>query len=181
MTTSGLNNLHTLTALTGRDANRHRTVIIQGFEASRTTFIVGGVLAVPVLLVTAVAWSIIGYYAVLVGAGVAGAGWWLLATRSRKGLQRRTFETLLDRKRSDAGQFYMCGRVIDPELNELGTVVASTVPTPAAPSTSGLAAAAPQPVTGAAAAGPVPRPVAARAMASAAAGFDSGDLFGGSR
>lgn len=177
-----MNNLHTLTALTGRDAHQHRTIIIQGFEASRTTFIIVGVLSVPTLLVTAVAWSLIGYYAVSVGAIAFGAGWWLLATRSRRGLQRRTFETLLDKKRSDAGQFYMCGRVIDPDQFELGMVVASTVPrTGAACETTGLAAAAPQPVTGAAAAGPVPRPVSARAMASAAAGFYSGDLFGGSR
>lgn len=176
-----MHNLHTLTALTGRDAHQHRTVIIQGFEASRTTFIIMGVLSVPTLLMTAVAWSLIGYYAVLVGAVAAGAGWWLLATRSRRGLQRRTFETLLDKKRSDAGQFYMCGRVIDPELNELGTVVVSTVPRQASAKTTGPAVAAPQPVTGAAAAGPVHPPTAARAMATAAAGFDLGDLFGGSR
>lgn len=179
-----MHNLHTLTALTGRDANRHRTVIIQGFEASRTTFVVGGVLAVPVLLVTAVAWSLIGYYAVLVGAAAAGAGWWLLATNSRRGLQRRTFETLLDKKRSDAGQFYMCGRVIDPDLNELGTLVASTVPVGTVPSeTTGPAVVAPQPVTGAAAAGPVPPVTSARAMATVAATSpaDVDDLFGSHR
>lgn len=170
-----MNNLHTLTALTGRDANQHRTVVIQGFEASRTTFIIVGVLSVPTLLLTAVAWSIIDYYAVLVGAAAAGGGWWLLATQSRRGLQRRTFETLLDKKRSDAGQFYMCGRVIDPEMNELGTVVASTVPRPGPFGTTGLAVTDPQPVTGAVAAGPVPP------TGAAAPRFDAADMFGGAR
>lgn len=178
-----MHNLHTLTALTGRDAHQHRTVIIQGFEASRTTFIIVGVLSVPTLLVTAVAWNLIGYYAVSVGAVAFGAGWWLLATRSRRGLQRRTFETLLDRRRSDAGQFYMCGRVIDPDQFELGMVLASTVPVDTTPSeTTGLAAAAPQPVTGATAAGPVHPATSARAKATVAASrTDVDDLFGGHR
>ncbi len=165
-----MNNLHTLTALTGRDAARHRTVVIQGFEASRATVVTVAILALPTLLVTAVSWSLVGQYGLLVGAGVFGAGWWLIATTSRRGLQRRTFEALLDKRRSDAGQFYMCGRVIDPDLNELGVLMSATVPAPdrATTTTTGPAVSTPLPVAGQAA-GPVPPPDPVP--------FDPGDLF----
>lgn len=123
-----MHSLHTLTALTGRNSSANRTVIIQGFEARRRTLIVLAVGAVPALFITAVLWAIIGQYAVLALPAVEGLVFWLVESRTRNGLQLRTYESLLDKKRSDAGKFYLCGRVIDPELNELGTIVAAAIP-----------------------------------------------------
>jgi hypothetical protein len=123
-----MHNLHTLTALTGKNSSANRTVIIQGFEARRRTVIVLAVGAVPALFITAVLWVIIGQYAVLALPAVEGLVFWLVESRTRGGLQLRTYESLLDKKRSDAGKFYLCGRVIDPELNELGTIVAAAIP-----------------------------------------------------
>ena len=125
-----MDNLHTLTALTGRDAGANRTIIIKGFEARRRTVVVLAIGAVPALFTAVILWSFIGQYAILALPAVEGATYFLIETRSRTGMQRRTYETLLDRKRSDAGQFTMCGRVINPDLHELGTVVKASVPSP---------------------------------------------------
>ncbi len=148
-----MNNLHTLTALTGRNAGANRTIIVQGFEARRRTVGVVVLGAIPAVVVTLALWTLIGQYAILALPAVEGAVWWLVEVRSRSGLQRRTYETLMDKKRSDAGQFTMCGRVINPDLHELGTVVASSVP---ATPTTRPAAATPPPATATAAAGLVP-------------------------
>lgn len=161
-----MNNLHTLTALTGRDSNVNRTIVVQGFEARRRTVVVAAIGAVPGLLLTVILWGFIGEFAVLALPVAEGAAFWLIETRSRTGLQRRTYETLMDKKRSDAGQFYMCGRVIDPNLNELGTIMASTVaapgftPAPVTPelSDAGPAVVATLPVAQFAMAGPAPAP-----------------------
>jgi hypothetical protein len=125
-----VNNLHTLTALTGRDSGANRTIIVQGFEARRRTVVVAAIGALPALLVTAILWGFIGQYAILALPAVEGLTFWLIETRTRGGLQQRTYTSLLDKRRSDAGKFYMCGRVVDPDLNELGSVVTSSVPSP---------------------------------------------------
>lgn len=125
-----MHHLHTLTALTGRDAGANRTVIVNGFEARRQTVIVAAIGALPALLAAAVLWTLVGQFAVLAIPAVEGVTFWLLAARSRRGLQQRTYEALLDRRRSDVGRFTLCGRTIDPELNELGTLVAASVPNP---------------------------------------------------
>lgn len=166
-----MNNLHTLTALTGRDSGVNRTIILKGFEARRRTVVVAAIGALPAIIVTAIAWTVVGNYALFALPIVEGLAFWLIESRSRTGLERRTYETLLDKKRSDAGQFYMCGRVIDPDLNELGTIVASTVRS-SVPGTTEPAVAAAQPVTRLAMAGSVPGP------ASTASAFDADDLFG---
>ena len=161
-----MNNLHTLTSLTGRNAGENRTIVVQGFEARRRTVIVALIGVVPALLVTILAWTIFGQRWVVAFPIVELAVFWLVERRARDGLQRRNFETLMDRKRSDAGRFYMCGRVIDPDLHELGTVVASSVPVlDLSTTTTGLAVTVPPPVQGFVTAGPV----------------SAGDLFGGPR
>lgn len=166
----GLNNLHTLTALTGRDAGANRTVIIQGFEARRRTVVVAAIGALPALLVTVVLWGVIGSYAALALPAVEALTFWLLEVRSRTGMQRRTYEALLDRKRSDAGQFTLCGLVIDPDLHELGTVMASTVPVQ--PSTSNPAPALVSPLAAPGLAAPAP---------DRDDTFDTSDMFGDRR
>jgi hypothetical protein len=125
-----MNNLHTLTALTGRDSGANRTIIVQGFEARRRTVVVAAIGALPALLVTAILWGFVGQYAMLAVPAVEGLTFWLIETRTRGGLQQRQYTSLLDKRRSDAGKFYMCGRVVDPDLNELGSVVMSSVPSP---------------------------------------------------
>lgn len=169
----GLNNLHTLTALTGRDAGANRTVIIQGFEARRRTVVVAAIGALPALLVTVVLWGVIGSYAALALPAVEALTFWLLEVRSRTGLQRRTYEALLDRKRSDAGQFTLCGLVIDPDLHELGTVMASTVPVQR--STSSPAPAVTPPLAAPALVTTAPVPDRDDDM------FDTNDMFGDQR
>lgn len=176
-----MNNLHTLTSLTGRNAGENRTIIVKGFEARRRTVIVVLIGLIPALLVTLVLWTVFDQKALVAFPVVEMAVFWLIERRARDGLQRRNFETLVDKKRSDAGRFYMCGRVIDPDMNELGTMVASSVPVSSPSITNtGPAVAVSPPVTGPATAGPVTTPApAARVLVGA--GFDAGDMFGGPR
>lgn len=147
-----MHNLHTLTALTGRNASANRTMIVGGTEFRRQHVVIAVIGALPAIVTTVVLWSVIGQYAVLALFAVEGLTFWLLGARSRHGLQQRTFEALLDKKRSDAGKFSMCGKPIDPELNEIGTLISASVPNPFL--STGPAAGASQPVTPPLAAGP---------------------------
>jgi hypothetical protein len=125
-----VNNLHTLTALTGRDANANRTFAKAGFEARRRTVVVLAIGLFPALIATAIVWAFIGQYAAVVLPVVEGAVFWLVESRTKGGLQQKQYTALLDKRRSDSGRFYMCGQVVDPDLNELGTVVKASVANP---------------------------------------------------
>lgn len=125
-----MNNLHTLTALTGRDANANRTFAKAGFEARRRTVVVLAIGLFPALIATAIVWAFVGQYAAVVLPVVEGAVFWLVESRTKGGLQQKQYTALLDKRRSDSGRFYMCGQVVDPDLNELGTVVKASVANP---------------------------------------------------
>lgn len=116
-----------LTDITRR-SNEHRRVIVQGFDVRwRTVLIL--LVAVPAgLLLSLILWPIINTPAILACPLAVGAGFWLVEHRSRTGLQLPMYRWLLDRKSSSVGQFFMCGRRIDPARQFGATIMASTVP-----------------------------------------------------
>lgn len=125
-----MHNLYTLTALTGRDADANRTVIVFGIEARQRPMVVALAAAVPGLVMTLVLWPVLGEFAALVLPTIVLAALVLVEARVRTGLRHRTYQALLDRGRSDAGKFFLCGREIDPDQRELTILQTACVPNP---------------------------------------------------
>lgn len=116
-----------LTEITRR-STENRRVIIQGFDVRwRTVLIL--LATVPIaLLVSLVLWPIAGTPAVLAFPLVIGIGFWLIEARTRSGLQLPMYRWILDRRASSVGEFFMCGRRIEPARQFGATIMASTVP-----------------------------------------------------
>lgn len=125
-----MHNLYTLTALTGRDADANRTVVVLGIDARQRPLIVASLAAVPGLVMTLVLWPAIGEFAIFVLPMVVAAALVLVEVRVRTGLRHRTYQALLDRGRSDAGKFFLCGREIDPDQREFSVLQCASVPNP---------------------------------------------------
>lgn len=122
--------MYTLTSLTGRRAGDNRTVAIKTFEMKHATamalritipvFIVVGLVLAPLLSLVAIPVAVV----------VAGVVHWAITARSRDGMQLRAYQAAADRRRSEAGIFYMAGRVIDPFQAEVGVLRRNTVDVP---------------------------------------------------
>lgn len=127
-----MNHMYTLTRLTGRGSGDNRTIVVQGFEAKRRTWQTLSVSGVAGVVVGAIAWPFVGYLAVLPLMAVAAAVFIVLNKRSREGMQLRSYQSLRDRHRSEAGQFFMAGARINPFQADSGWLRSNTVPGPAA-------------------------------------------------
>lgn len=116
-----------LTDITRR-SNEHRRVIVQGFDVRWRTVLIVLATAPIGLILTLVLWPIISEPAILVMPATVAGGFWLIEHRTRSGLQLPMYRWLLDRKGSSVGQFFMCGRRIEPGRQIGATIMASTVP-----------------------------------------------------
>ena len=120
--------LFTLTKITGRRRTDDRTIIISSFEFNRRQFNVFLVGLIPTVLIAGVAATLIGVYALLVAALVMVAWFVLVERRSKTGLRTRTWQTLLDRRRTLAGKFIQSGVVIEDDFFDHYQVLHSAVP-----------------------------------------------------
>lgn len=118
---------YTLTNLTLR-SNQQRRVVIHGFDVRRRTFIIFLAALLPGLILTGIFWVFVGSYAVIMFAVAQGAAFWFVEGRSNSGLRLRTYQTLLDKRRSTVGSFSMCGRPFDPTSVPKRTLTQSSVP-----------------------------------------------------
>ncbi|GAB3176140.1 hypothetical protein GCM10027059_50540 [Myceligenerans halotolerans] len=123
-----MHNLYTLTSLTGRDADANRSVVVFGLEARQRPLVVALVAALPGLVAMLVLLPVLGEFAVLMLPLVVVAALVLVEMRVRTGLRHRTYQALLDRGRSDAGKFFLCGRRIDPDQWELSLLRTACTP-----------------------------------------------------
>jgi len=121
--------VYSLTELT-RNASADRRVVIQGFDLPMRGLMIVGIAAIPALIVTIIGWVLVGEYAVLLFVGVEMAAYWLIETRSRRGLQLKRYQTILDRYRSIDGRFTCCGVEIDPLHGTWATIRSSSVHRP---------------------------------------------------
>ncbi|MGC0250428.1 hypothetical protein [Pseudactinotalea sp. Z1748] len=120
--------LFTLTKITGRRRTDDRTIIVSSFEFNRRQFNVFLTGLGPTVLIAGIAATIIGIYALLV-AVVVMVGWFILVERrSKSGLRTRTWQTLLDKRRTLAGKFIQSGVVITDDFFDHYQVVHSAVP-----------------------------------------------------
>ncbi len=123
--------VYSLTELT-RNASADRRVVIQGFDLPMRGLMIVGIAAIPALIVTLIGWLFVGQYAVVLFVGVEMAAYWLIETRSRRGLQLKRYQTILDRYRSIDGRFTCCGVEIDPLHGTWATIRSNSIhrPTP---------------------------------------------------
>ena len=75
-----------LTPLTS-GASRQRRVVLHGFDLPARALVIAGLAFVPAVLVTAIAWALVGELGLLAVPLVEGLAFWLIETRTRSGLK----------------------------------------------------------------------------------------------
>jgi hypothetical protein len=120
--------LYTLTNLTGRRAEERRVVPFATFEATARTWRALAWGATATAATFACLWWLLGaptvLVAPLVGAAVTGSR----LVRSRRGMQRLWVVEQMDRHRSSAGRFFVCGMQVDPDQADLVLLSRSSLP-----------------------------------------------------
>jgi len=119
--------VYVLTDIT-RKANQNRRVVIQGFDVRWRTVVILGATAVPAIVLGIIGWSLAQQFGLILPPLFIGGAFYLIEHRTRTGLQLPMYRTILDRRRSSIGKFFMCGREIDPAAMPAVTLMASTVP-----------------------------------------------------
>lgn len=125
---SSINSLYLLTDMTGRASGSERTMIVATLEMKMRTFWIALAAAVPGLILTALFYPMVGLFAMAWLALTEAAAFFLIERRTADGLRLRTYQTLLDKKRSNQGTFYLCGQPIDVGGSEFGTIQQITAP-----------------------------------------------------
>lgn len=120
--------MYDLTSLTGRKRNVGRSAIIWGFEVRRRSAMVTAIAVGVALLPTVILGTFFGPLAyIITPAVVVTAAFVLVEGRSRKGLQLRLYQSILNKKKADIGTFYICWRPIGETLG-FANIVASSRP-----------------------------------------------------
>lgn len=111
--------MYDLTAMTGKEAAEQRTVVIGIVELNWRLWIIF-IASLPLsLIVGAIAWVFIGSLAIFTVPIVMGVSAWLFYMRSGDGMKLRNYQTLWDRKSSQAvGKFIMCGEFVETSLSQ---------------------------------------------------------------
>lgn len=120
-------NVYVLTNLT-RTVSQQRRVVIQGFDLPVRGLTIAGLAFLPAIPVTAIAWMIVGQYALVCIPTIELLAFWLIESRTRSGMQLRRYQRFLDMRRSVSGTFMVCNRPIKPLQHVFGYVVASSEP-----------------------------------------------------
>jgi hypothetical protein len=120
--------VYTLTSLTGRKRNEGRSVIINGFEFGRRALTVVSVAVGASLIPALILGTIFGPLAFIITPAVTIAGAFLLVERrTRNGLQVRMYQSMLDKKKANVNEFYICFRPVGESLGMATLVTSSSV------------------------------------------------------
>lgn len=121
--------VYTLTSLT-RSAGQSRRVVVAGFDAPLRGLLVTGLALAVSALPTAILWLFIGPSALFLSMLAVGAAFYLVESRTRSGLQLRTYQAMIDKRRENIGQFLCCGKAVQPSMSGYGLLVRSSMPSP---------------------------------------------------
>lgn len=125
---AAINSLYLLTDMTGRASGSERTMIVATLEMKMRTFWIGLAAAVPGLILTALFYPLVGIWALTWLVLTEAAAFFLIEKRTADGLRLRTYQTLLDKKRSNKDTFYLCGQPVDVGSTEFGKIQQITAP-----------------------------------------------------
>jgi hypothetical protein len=118
--------VYTLTSLTGRKRNVGRTIIINGFEFGRRALIIVAISVGASLIPALVLSSLFGPLLFILTPGVfVAAAFILFESRSRQGLQVRLYQSILDKKKANTNEFYICFRPVSETLGSSNIVRSS--------------------------------------------------------
>lgn len=120
--------VYNLTPLTGRKRNVDRRIVIQGFDVRRRSLIVFGIalaLSLPPSGVLALVFGPVAF--VIVPPVVILAAFVLIEGRSRRGLQLALYRSLLDKRRANIQDVFICWRPV-PRSSEFVTITAASMP-----------------------------------------------------
>lgn len=120
--------IYLLTPLT-RNANQDRRIVVKGFDLNRRHFFLFMAGFVPISLVTAAFWNLLGQYSLFLWVIMYAILFWLVETRTENGLQLRRYQALLDSKISPTGKFLLCGAEVNPGISIESKIISASVPT----------------------------------------------------
>ncbi|GAA4924903.1 hypothetical protein [Nesterenkonia rhizosphaerae] len=109
-----MNNLYMLTHLTGQTSQTERTAVIGFIEMRRRVLMILIFSGVPGLLVMLILTPILKAWAILALPIIIFTALWIFESRSRRGLQLRTWQHLTEKQKSArSGEvFHQCGRPV---------------------------------------------------------------------
>lgn len=119
--------IYDLTPMT-RNADEQRRWVIKGFDLPKRGILIGGIAFIPGIIITAFLFNFFGIYSVFSLAIVELIAFWAFEGRSRQGMKLRNYQTILDKRRTKEGQFFICGNPIDISDHEVTYVRQRTVP-----------------------------------------------------
>lgn len=120
--------LFTLTEITGRRKTEDREMIIMSMEIRVRHVWVFAFGLLPALLVTALAVPFLGIWSIPVPVIVLIIWFILVERRSKDGLRTRTWQTILDKRRTLAGQMIQCGQVVTDDMLSPVDVMRAAIP-----------------------------------------------------
>ena len=122
--------MFSLTELTGREASAQRTVVIGTVEMNWRVWMVLVWTFPLAVIVAALFYPFLQAGAILAIPLVEGGALYMIHRRTRSGLKLRTYQALLDRKRSAVNTFFICGQPIDLSLDKFMVLANSAVQNP---------------------------------------------------
>lgn len=126
--------MFTLTAMTGREASAHRTVVIGTVEMNWRVWMILLFTFPLALIVTLVLLPFVGITSLLAIPVIEGLAVFAIHRRSRSGMKLRTYQTFLDKRRSVLNQYFLGGQPIDLDLSNYQTIYSASVSSPFTPS-----------------------------------------------
>lgn len=119
--------VYDLTPMT-RKADQGRRFVIGGFDIQKRTLLIGGVGFVPGAAITGLLYPMLGVWALLFIPFTMVMAFWLIEGRSSQGMKLRNWQTLLDKKKTRNGDFFICGHEIDVEQSDIHVIRSLTAP-----------------------------------------------------
>lgn len=120
--------LYSLTPMTGRTSGSERTTVIGTVEMKWRTFWIGIFALIPGGFLTLMFFFLIREWAFLWIPIVEIAAFYLIERRTGDGLNVRTYQAIVDKKKSNINTFYLCGQPVDIEDDKHGIIRQITVP-----------------------------------------------------
>lgn len=124
---ASINSLYLLTPMTGRESSHGRTMVFATVEMKMRHFWIGVFAAAPGALLLLITWPLLGSLGVFWIVLTEAAAFFLIEKRSRDGLRLRTFQSLLDKSRSDVNVFQLCGQPVEVSDSAFGSITETTV------------------------------------------------------
>lgn len=122
-----MSSMYTLTAMTGREASATRSTVVLSFELNWRVLMVLLCCSPVALFVTIVGYVMIGQVALFLLPAVEALGVFLFHRRSTQGLRLRTYQSLMDKGRSNVGSFMLCGEKLEIDDSDFRTLRHNTV------------------------------------------------------